>query len=486
MSGVTHIGRNDPCLCGSGRKYKHCCLRAANVVELPGRPADDAMEGPWRRMREAEGRLIPRMWELGVKTWRQEGMDEAYSVFFSDTPVPDDILTHREHESLFLTWLALRFAPVPRWSIRKTPEPRTAARMLLEQAMDLTGFERRFVAEASRRPVSFHVVTAVDPGNTMDLEDVLTGTTCRVVERTASKTVRRGGIVYARTVTMDGESIMLGCGAALLKPTRRADLADVRRQLVGQRRYLTEQEVFEFDDALRRWYLLAADHELNPPLPTLTNTDGDPIAPTTMHFTLQCAPEQAYAALRPLNASDADDETLLDDAERGEDGRVQAFFLDWTKAGNRVHKDWDNTILGHLEVRGDTLTACVNSNRRAARLRREIERRLRKRVTFVRSVIDSVDTLMKKAREEGWRDAGNPGPKREPDAEPALEQAALAEFMQRHWDGWLDERIPALRNQTPRQAARTPAGRERLEALLSEFEWRGDAPVERLRKALKL
>lgn len=24
------IGRNDPCFCGSGRKYKHCCLNAAN------------------------------------------------------------------------------------------------------------------------------------------------------------------------------------------------------------------------------------------------------------------------------------------------------------------------------------------------------------------------------------------------------------------------------------------------------------------------
>ncbi|MCE2482866.1 MAG: SEC-C domain-containing protein [Alphaproteobacteria bacterium] len=24
--GSRKIGRNDPCPCGSGRKYKHCCL----------------------------------------------------------------------------------------------------------------------------------------------------------------------------------------------------------------------------------------------------------------------------------------------------------------------------------------------------------------------------------------------------------------------------------------------------------------------------
>ena len=25
-----HIGRNDPCSCGSGRKFKACCMRSSN------------------------------------------------------------------------------------------------------------------------------------------------------------------------------------------------------------------------------------------------------------------------------------------------------------------------------------------------------------------------------------------------------------------------------------------------------------------------
>ena len=61
-----------------------------------------------------------------------------------------------------------------------------------------------------------------------------------------------------------------------------------------------------------------------------------------------------------------------------------------------------------------------------------------------------------------------------------------SKFMRQHWENWLDERLPALNNQTPRQAARTAAGRKRLEALLAEFEWRGGAPVQQLRDALKL
>jgi SWIM/SEC-C metal-binding protein len=29
------VGRNDPCTCGSGRKYKHCCLRSPKPPSAP-------------------------------------------------------------------------------------------------------------------------------------------------------------------------------------------------------------------------------------------------------------------------------------------------------------------------------------------------------------------------------------------------------------------------------------------------------------------
>jgi hypothetical protein len=40
-------GRNDPCPCGSGKKFKLCCLRAGDAaLETPGALA-------WRRLRRA-------------------------------------------------------------------------------------------------------------------------------------------------------------------------------------------------------------------------------------------------------------------------------------------------------------------------------------------------------------------------------------------------------------------------------------------------
>ena len=43
-------------------------------------------------------------------------------------------------------------------------------------------------------------------------------------------------------------------------------------------------------------------------------------------------------------------------------------------------------------------------------------------------------------------------------------------MFRQHWADWLDTRVPALGDKTPRQAAPTAGGRERLEALLAGFE----------------
>lgn len=54
----------------------------------------------------------------------------------------------------------------------------------------------------------------------------------------------------------------------------------------------------------------------------------------------------------------------------------------------------------------------------------------------------------------------------------------LLSQMARHWEAWMDVALPALGNITPREAARTPLGRERLEALLAEFGWHDERMPE--------
>ena len=49
-------------------------------------------------------------------------------------------------------------------------------------------------------------------------------------------------------------------------------------------------------------------------------------------------------------------------------------------------------------------------------------------------------------------------------------QAMLKEMAAQHWQKWLDSPLPALKDKTPRESAKTAKGRERLEALFLHFE----------------
>lgn len=48
----------------------------------------------------------------------------------------------------------------------------------------------------------------------------------------------------------------------------------------------------------------------------------------------------------------------------------------------------------------------------------------------------------------------------------------LAGLVASHWEGWVDEKIPALGGKTPRQAVRSANGRESVEAQFRSLERR--------------
>jgi len=72
-------GRNEPCLCGSGRKYKHCCLRLRGILDLTGynmlRHVLDSV--PKKRFAELPGsRVDPLAVADTARQWHDEGDEE--------------------------------------------------------------------------------------------------------------------------------------------------------------------------------------------------------------------------------------------------------------------------------------------------------------------------------------------------------------------------------------------------------------------------
>jgi len=454
-------GRNDPCPCGSGRKYKQCCLQAAAEIDIR-----------WRRLREAEGELVPDVLKFALERWGEPYIDAAWGLF-SDGAVPlADAPNDREFHATFIPWFLFDFCAgsVKRRSRRRGWPVRPAAQEYLdERRPELHDLQIRYLEAALSRPLSFFVVTAAAPGHSVDMRDVLTGRTCRVIERSTSNTLVPSALMLARVLSVDDVSIMLGAGAWMIPPVFHNPIITFRDSCVRGGTPLDEQTVRSLHVDVVRHYRDIVEELMNPRMPALVNTDGDPIAPTTVEFELRCTPREAFDRLAPL-AYGYDSDDLLDDATMDRAGHVTAVSVPWAVAGNKMHRDWENTSLGTIEIDGQRMTVSVNSEQRARKIRGLMAKRLGDAASFTRQQVESIEALLDKEK------------KRKPSRRELAQNEALQtrpevrEMMraqsERHWAAWLDEKVPALGNLTPREAAKTPAGLERLEALLAEFAWR--------------
>jgi hypothetical protein len=453
---MSATGRNDPCPCGSGRKFKHCCLRAL-----------DAEDAARMRLRTAEGVLIPALFAYAAAEFGDEFFDEAWEEFFLGDAVPDDIKGSREFGTTFDPFFAFSFVPdavetdlPPGW-----PTEPVALHFLHHEVESCPDFHREFIEHACRSHPSFFVVESTAPGRSIDLKDILTGGHFHVLELSASRTLRPGDLTFTRVVTAGGASIMMGASPWVIPPSWHLSVIDFRDQLAPRRR-LTLADLSKRDIEIRRLYHQIVDAIVNPKLPTLQNTDGDPIELTTMTYDLGITPAASFDLLRPLATLRG--EAHVDDERFDAAGKIEAAVLTWLKAGNRKHKDWDNTTLGTLRLDGSRLVIEVNSARRRERIAKEISKRFGLTATLVETTTSDIVKELKDRSARGGDTAEPMTFSSEPERTPEI-QAVEAELMRRHWDAWIDTRVPALGNRTPRQAAKTVKGRERLEALLSDF-----------------
>lgn len=476
-------GRNEPCPCGSGRKYKQCCL-----------PNQERAEARWQAWREAEGAAVPAVMAFAADTWGEEFLTHAFEAFHSGSPAAADPMAGDHWDQLFLPWLAFDFIPKPRWRQRRTaswPTTTLSEAFLHQHSVHLPAAVAQVLRAGAEAPLSFMAVTSVEPGQSIDLRDILSGDVHHVVERSASTGLRPGHVVLARVIADGNLAIMSGLGPIPLSPASHQAVIGYRETVLRPRGPVNRPSVKAAAAEILALYHRLVHEALHPAPLRLQNTDGDPLAPTTLEFKMRCSVREAFDRLKPLSLADDDDE-LLAGASWSDTGELTGVDLVWSKRGNRLHREWDNTTLGNLTLSPGQLSVSVNSTKRARKVRRLVEKHLGAGVLFQRETTESVEALLDAAGHGGARgDDAEADPHIEDTAEG---RAMIEDLNRRHWEAWFDEKIPALGGVTPPEAAKTPVGRERLEALLAEYAWRGEfAPrnafepnVARLRERLGL
>ena len=436
-------GRNDPCPCGSGRKYKKCCFAAQHAVPLVVARADS--------VKAVDRHLMRRMLKFARQRFGDGWLDSATTAYCGSTDAEIS-----EHElQLLMPWAIYHLPPGERGIS-------VARHFMEENARRLSGDERDIIDAQLQSWLSIWEIRDVVPGVGMSLVDMLTGEERFVHEISGSAHASPRDALLMLIATAGEVSFASGTHPQPLGPRDSAWVArEIRRMCRVRTRPIGTDRLRDVNIQIKMIHAWRDEVErarMRPP-PKLTNTDGDDLILTTDHFDIIGSDHSALLsrlAMLPGASEPEPDE---------HDKRETVFVM--TKAGNARMKSWDNTIIGRIVVRGERLQVETNSTRRADTLRdlltSELEDLLRYRLRS--------DVSQEELRRKAMKERTGQTRKRTKETEMAPDLTALVrELRERHMLGWLDEEIPALSGLTPRAAAVSPRSREALELLLREFE----------------
>ncbi len=454
------IGRNAPCPCGSGKKYKKCCL---------DRKAAPSQALHHRRLQEAYSRLAERLADHASRTFGEKAVNVAMDEFLLWPDAADEIdeaLLERL-TPLFWPWFLFNweYSAIDAAVALSGPEDRTVAELYAEaHAETLDPFERRLIAHINRKPYSFWEVLRVDEGLGLQLENILVGGRIGVHEDAGSEFVEPGDLLFGRAVSVDGVGMTIGLCSVSLPPSYKPEVIRLRKGLRRGRSAVTNDTLYEWDVEIREVYL-DFDRSMHS-RPELVNTDGDLLERHRLVYEVSSA-DEAFEKLTDLCAT-LTPAQLRTDAEQDESGRIRRVEMTWDRREDEAGTAMPNIILGRIVIDGQRLIAEVNSAERAEILRQEIEKRLGDGCRFKFDEIQDMDAMLDLSEDE-LADLETSGEHGELIERPEV-LAQVRKMLANHWEGWVDEKLPALGGQSPREAVQAADGREAVEALLLDIE----------------
>jgi SEC-C motif len=454
-------GRNDPCPCGSGKKFKKCHGAQANIAPVTARPGVARSKA----LKAVDVALSSDLLRFARSRFGPDWLAEACDAYME----LDGMEIPEVEMQIAIPWML--------FSMPTTPEGLTLAELWRRENPKRVSPDRRAVLDAyATRWLSVWEVTDVERGVGSSLVDLLTHEKRFAYDASSSQMLRPRDALLAFVVDCGDVSFFGGVHGQPLPPREADQVRREARRLCGVRtRPVPADKLRDRQmqlDLIALWNTQVEEMQRRPP-PVMHNTDGDLFVLTTDDFDLLAPRDHVARRLETLEGVEGSEP---------DEGDV-VFTI--TKPGNAKHRDWDNTVVGRIVVTPSRLHVETNSTRRADGLRAAVEVHLAGMVRFRLRSESNTEALLAQARA-----AGPPAPR---EASPPEAVAAMRTFRERHMTAWLDDAIPALGGLTPREASRLPKARPQLEILLKEFE-RSEArlpaderiDIERLRAALSL
>jgi hypothetical protein len=480
------LGRNDACFCGSGEKYKKCCMLdiATNQHSLPG------IDLAWRNLRKLEGAVLDRhLIPYATQNLPAKVIQEAIEYCLpEELPAPLD--KKLLFENFFIPWCLFNWVPLSDFGLKNFNTKATLAENYMQyHASALNSKEKRFIVAMQPTFYSFYSLLRVEKNKALHVKDILLGTTHTLKERLGTQILKRGDIVFGRILTLDKQSIFVGMAPFTLPAGYHHDLIDFKKWLIEENngKPLTPDALRnKLECDLLDYFFAVLESAYNRTLPTLVNTDDELIQLSKTYFELALPPKDTLMMILSMTLSN-DPEEFLSVAERTAAGKIKQIKCPWLQRGNKRHKSWENTVLGHLIIEEKKLVLETNSQERAERGRALLIELLGAAITFQQTILEPLEKTLSQTTTK------HSLPEQDLMQLPEV-RTQLKNMATTHWKTWFDEPIPVLDDKTPREAAKTEDGKERLEALLLQYERndleKGDHPfaadINYLRRELGL
>lgn len=456
---MTHrVGRNDPCPCQSGKKFKHCCgaveADARNLVDTV--PRGEPVAG-WARAHAVWPKMRRTLLDHGLQWLGTEMLAEAIREFPFERADEEEQPAWLE---LFISWQLFDWVPAG-------TEATIAEHWLAVSAHDPmrdVGVAR-MIESAAAGALSFYQVQAIDRGRGAVLRNLLSDEQRFVVDRNLSEVIPPWTVLFARLLPfgditmfeavgyrplppdMVGEIVAQAEGElAILTPLSPAELRGLGTELVD----LYQSAVCEDDARLAR-------------RPTLYTTDKELLV--LCRDTWRIASDAQHAVIACLHALgfEADDDS----------GAGSGMRFRWIRE-NKDDNPLPTTLLGTLTVGEHELWIETHSRERQARLKNNVETALGGLIVHVTS--DERDQT-EFGEHDGVPESGRSGVPDE-DIPPEVAQQMIGQLLARHYATWPDTPLPACKGKTPRQAVANANGRAQVEAILRDMEYRShDSPM---------
>ena len=434
-------GRNDPCPCGSGKKYKKCCL-------LKEKASATSLTHPL--LRKTADQIPGLLLAYGKKLYGEEGILEAWDDFWAGTP-EEDFNFESPYLQFFTPWFMYHWYSDDELNpeFHYPCEHTIVAQFLKKKGWTLDALTKRYLESAQKEPISFWQIEAVEPGKGLLLKDLALERECFVHEVSATKILKKWDIILSQVVGLEGEYILSATGPYGL-PARNFRDAIVE-SIKPKKKFVHEPTDLLLYDVDFIWlYHDCVERLLNPPIPEIRNTDNEELVFTTARFTFDPAYRQEI--IEKLKA-------MRNIEYHGEQENEEEFG--WVVY--RKEAMLESTIKGKISVGSDYLLTECNSKPRDKKLR---ERLLKHLGDF----LSHEDT--------SYKDYDPGKPPDAPDKAGPLDLNELPEEARQQVVGlleqehmrWMEKEIPVLHHKTPREAVKTPQGREHVIALINDWE----------------